>query len=32
MDKFEQSHLEKETNEFHNTCYQDCKCGSCSLV
>ena len=23
MDEFEQSELEKETNGFHNTCYQN---------
>ena len=23
MDKFEQSDLEKETNDSHNTCYQN---------
>ena len=23
MDEFEQSDLEKETNDFHNTCYQN---------
>ena len=23
MDEFEQSHLEKETNDSHNTCYEN---------
>ena len=23
MDEFEQSHLQKETNDSHNTCYQN---------
>ena len=23
MDEFEQSDLEKETNDFHNSCYQN---------
>ena len=41
MDEFKQSDLEKETNDSHNTCYQNairykdmknCKCGLFSLV
>ena len=44
MDEFEQSDLEEETNDSHNTCYKNairykenafiknCKCGIFSLV